>query len=191
MKASIVHNSETPHALSAPTDIFNAINLVSILTIAWIKSKTDRASSYVCCRSIYLTFPFPLRLKKATIEPSCPFFATARPSRMLSRVSSSFDSSAFLTMSSPQQCRACFLMLLVDPLSAVSRYRRTIRRSDPFPLQTGAVHMNSWHCRPLTMEILGRGSKNAYIGEFHVWASRSRVVGLNFFDSIEIIYWIH
>ena len=129
-----------------------------------------------------------MRSKQATIDPSFSLFASAIRSRMSSRVRSSFASSAFLIISSPQQCLACFRMLLVDPLSAVSRNRLTIRRSDPFPLQTGAEQVNSWHRQPFTTEILGVGLKNAYIGEPHVWESRSGEVGQ---IVSELFYWFN
>ena len=156
--------------------------------MAWIISKTNHASSYVCCRSIYFTFPFPLWLKKATIEPSCPFLASARFSQIFSRVSSSFISSAFLTISSPQQCLVCFRMLPVDPLSAVLRKYHTIRWSDPFPLQIGVEQTNSWHGWQLTAEILGQGSKKAYIGEFHVWAACSEDVEMRLFIILKLYF---
>ena len=79
-------------------------------------------------------------------------------------------------------------MLLIDPLSAVSRNHLTIQRSNPFPLQTGAEQVNSWHQRPFTTEILGVGLKNAYIGEPHVWESRSGEVGQ---IVSELFYWFN
>ena len=162
--------------------------------MAWIISKTNHASSYVCCCSIYFTFPFPLQSKKATIEPSCPFLASARFSWIFSRVSLSLILSAFLTISSPQQCLVCFHMLPVDPLSAVLRKHRTIHQSDPFPLQIGMEQPNSWHGRLLTAEILGQGSKKTYIGEFHVWAACSEDVETRLFIILKLYfgftYWV-
>ena len=111
--------------------------------MAWIMSKTNHASLYVCCHSIYFTFTFPLWSKQATIEPSCPFLASARFSQMLSRVNSSFISLNFLIISSPQQCLACFHMLPVDPLSAVPRKRHMIQRS-----VVGLYVPVPYHCLP-------------------------------------------
>ena len=68
-----------------------------------------------------------------------------------------------------------------------------IRWSDPFPLQIGAEQTNSWHGRPLTAEILGRGSKKkkkkkAYIGEFHVWAARSEDVETRLYIILKLYF---
>ena len=60
--------------------------------------------------------------------------------------------------------------------------------SVPFPLQIGTEQMNSWHGQPLTAEILGRGSKKAYIGEFHVWAACSEDVEMGLFIILKLYF---
>ena len=75
-------------------------------------------------------------------------------------VSSFFISRALLTTSPCHRFLACLCILLVEPLSALSRYHRTTWGLVPFPLQCGAAHLNSWQQCPSTYLIAGHALKN-------------------------------